>query len=102
MKKQKTRSKDKVSKKNISAINPVQKRSIFLPIIKMSEKTIKLDNIVVNKKEFHKSKQPINLNLVNVDQIIISHKFKHNDDGFKYFIGYKEYDIVIPLCIILL
>ena len=102
MKKQKTRSKDKVSKKKISVINPVQKRSIFLPIIKMSEKTIKLDNIVVNKKEFHKSKQPINLNLVNVDQIIISHKFKHNDDGFKYFIGYKEYDIVIPLCIILL
>ena len=102
MKKQKTRSKDKVSKKKISAINPVQKRSIFLPIIKMSEKTIKFDNVVVNKKEFHKSKQPINLNLVNVDQIIISHKFKHNDDGFKYFIGYKEYDIVIPLCIILL
>ena len=95
MKKQKTRSKDKVSKKKISAINPVQKRNIFLPIIKMSEKTIKLDNIVVNKKEFHKSKQPINLNLVNVDQIIISHKFKHNDDGFKYFIGYKEYDIIL-------
>ena len=37
MKKQKTRSKDKVSKKKLSAINPVQKRSIFLPIIKMSE-----------------------------------------------------------------
>ena len=68
----------------------------------MSEKTIKFDNVVVNKKEFHKSKQPINLNLVNVDQTIISHKFKHNDDGFKYFVGYKEYDIVIPLCIILL
>ena len=29
--------------------------SFVLSIIKMSEKTIKFDNIVVNKKEFHKS-----------------------------------------------
>ena len=72
-----------------------------LPIIKMSEKTLKFDNIVVNKKEFHKSKQPINLVLLNVDQIVISDKIKHNYDGFKYFIGYKEDDIVKPLCIIL-
>ena len=51
--------------------------SFVLPIIKMSEKTLKFDNIVVNKKEFHKSKQPIDLNLVKVDQILISDKFKH-------------------------
>ena len=52
------------------------------------------------KKEFHKSKQPIDLDLINVDQIVVSDKFKHNDDGFKYFIGYKEGEIVKPLCII--
>ena len=56
---------------------------------------------MVNKKEFHKSKQPIGLDLVNLDQIVISDKFKHSDDGFKYFIGYKEGEIVKPLCIIL-
>ena len=67
----------------------------------MSEKRLNFDNIGVNKKEFHKSQQPIDLNLVNVHQIVISGKFKHNDDGFEYFIGYKEDDIVIPLCIIL-
>ena len=67
----------------------------------MSEKTLKFDNIVVNKKEFHNSKQPIDLGLVNLDQIVISDKFKHSDDGFKYFIGYKEGEIVKPLCIIL-
>ena len=72
-----------------------------LPIIKMSEKTLKFDNIVVNKKQFHKSKQPINLVLLNVDQIVIFDKIKHNYDDFKYFIGYKEDDIVKPLCIIL-
>ena len=67
----------------------------------MSEKTLKFHNIRVNKKEFHKSKQPIDLNLTNVDQILVSDIFKHNDDGFKYFIGYKEGEIVKPLCIIL-
>ena len=67
----------------------------------MSEKTLKFDNIRVNKKEFHKSKQPIDLSLLNVDQIIVSDKFKHSGDGFKYFIGYKKSEIVKPLCIIL-
>ena len=55
----------------------------------------------VNKKEFHKSKQPIDSDLVNVDQIVVSDKFKHYDHGFKYFIGCKEGEIVKPLCIIL-
>ena len=68
----------------------------------MSEKTLKFDNIRVNKKEFHKSKQRIDLDLINVNQIVVSDKFKHSDDGFKYFIGYKEGEIVKPLCIVLL
>ena len=55
----------------------------------------------INKKEFHKSKQPVDLASVNIDQIVISGKFKHSDEGFKYFIGYKEGEIVKPLCIIL-
>ena len=67
----------------------------------MSEKKLKFNNIRVNKKEFHKSKQPIDLMSVNVDQIVVSDKFKHNNEGFKYFIGYQEGEIVKPLCIIL-
>ena len=31
----------------------------------MSKKTLKVDNIKVYKKEFHKSKQPIDLDLKN-------------------------------------
>ena len=75
--------------------------SLFLLSIRISEKILKFDNIRVNKKECHKSKQPINLDIINIDQIAISDKFKHSDDGFKYFIGYKEGEIVKPLCIIL-
>ena len=67
----------------------------------MSEKTLKRDNIRVSKKEFHKSKQPIDLDLINVDQIVVSDKFKHKDDGFKYFIGYIQNEIVKLLCVIL-
>ena len=67
----------------------------------MSENTLKFDNIRVNNKEFHNSTQSINLDSVNVDQIVVSDNFKHSDDGFKYFIGYKEGEIFKPLCIIL-
>ena len=67
----------------------------------MGEKTLKFDNIRVNKKEFHKYKQSIDLMSVNVYQIVILDKFKHSGDVFKYFIGYKEGEIVKPLCIIL-
>ena len=67
----------------------------------MSEKTLKFINIKLSKKEFHKSKQPIDLLSVNVDQIVVSDKFKHNDEGFKYFVGYRDNEIVKPLCIIL-
>ena len=66
----------------------------------MIEKILKFNNIRVNKKQFHKSKKPIDLMSVNVDQIVVSDKFNHND-GYKYFIGYQKGEIVKPLCIIL-
>ena len=73
----------------------------FLSIKRMSEKTLTFDNIRLNKEEFYKSKPPINLMSVNVDQIVVSDTFKHNDEDFKYFIGYQEDEIVKLLCIIL-
>ena len=67
----------------------------------MSEKTLKFGDIVVNKKEFYAFKQVIALNLVDTDKIVISDKFKHSNNGSKYFIGYLDADIIQPLCIIL-
>ena len=67
----------------------------------MSEKTLKFDNVIVNKKEFHASKQAIALNLLDTDKIVISDRFGNSDNGSKYFIDYKEDDIIRPLCIIL-
>ena len=41
------------------------------------------------------------LNVRNVDQIVVSDKFKNSYEGFKYFTGYQEGEIFKPLCIIL-
>ena len=67
----------------------------------MIEKTLKFNNIKVNKKEFRKSKQAIDLDWVDTDKIVVSHRFKYSEEGFKYFIGYQKDDIIKPLCIIL-
>ena len=60
----------------------------------MSQKTLKFDNIRVNKREFHKSKQPFNLDLKNVDQIVVSDKFRHSDGGFKYSFVTKKMKLI--------
>ena len=67
----------------------------------MSGKTLKFDNIEVNKRKFYASRQAIDLHLVEINKIVISDKFKHSDKGFKYFIGYKDDNIFRPLCITL-
>ena len=38
---------------------------------------------------------------VNIDQVVVSDKIKHNNKDFKYFIRYLEGGIVKPFCIIL-
>ena len=66
----------------------------------MSEKTLQFNNIILNKNEFHKSKERTDLFSVEIDQIVVSGEFKHNK-GFKHFVSCREGEIVKPLCIIL-
>ena len=47
------------------------------------------------------SKKEIDLMSVNLNKIVVSDEFNHNEDCFKYFIGYQKDEIVRPLCIIL-
>ena len=56
----------------------------------MSEKTLKFNNIILNKKKLHKFKEPIDLLSVDLNQMVASYKFKHNDEDLKYFFGYLE------------
>ena len=55
---------------------------------------------MLNTKAFHKLKESIDLFSVNVDEIVVSDKFKHNNKEFKDFIGYQD-GLIKPLCIIL-
>ena len=50
--------------------------------------SLKLVEIKLNKKEFHRSKQATYLNQAEISKILISNEFKL-DDGVKNFIGYK-------------
>ena len=47
----------------------------------MNEKTLKFSDIILNKKEFHRSKEPIDKFSVTVDQILVSYKFEHNSES---------------------
>ena len=47
------------------------------------------------------SQEPIDLISVNIDQVVLSHKFNHSNNGYRYFIGYHGGEIIKPLCIIL-
>ena len=70
---------------------------MFFALYKWLKKTLKFNNIRVNKKKIHVSKKAIDLIPVKIDEIVVSDKFNYNE----YFIGYYKGEIVKPLCIIL-
>ena len=61
----------------------------------------RLIRVKINMKEFHKSKQTIDQDSITTDKMVVSDKFRHSGNGYKYFIGHQEDEIVKPLCIIL-
>ena len=66
----------------------------------MSKQTLKSSDIVVNKKEFYASKQALPLDSVNTNNLVVSYRIKHNDDGSKCLIGCSHH-VFKPSCIIL-
>ena len=51
----------------------------------MNEQAVKFNDYLVNKREFHASKQAIPLNLLDTHKVV-SDKFKHSDDGSKFLL----------------
>ena len=53
------------------------------------------------KSAFHKNKRPININEVDIEEIVLSHKKSHSKDSFNYFNGYihKGNAFPSPLCV---
>ena len=65
----------------------IQAKYYFFAQYKMSEKALKFGDVETNKKKNHAFNQPITLNLVDKDTIVIT-DFKHK--GSKYFICYND------------
>ena len=58
-------------------------------------------NIETCQKKKKKQKENMERIDIDIDKKVLSDKFKHNDKGSKYFIGYKDNDIIRPLCVVL-
>ena len=68
----------------------------------MSSQKIKFGDKEVNKKKFYSSKEAILLDSVDLSKIVVSSRWKLNDETYKYFCGYLNNDgIIKPLCVIL-
>ena len=68
----------------------------------MSSQKIKFGDKEVDKKKFHSSKEAILLDSVDLSKIVVSSRWKLNDETYKYFCGYLYNDgIIKPLCVIL-
>ena len=67
----------------------------------MNMKSTAFSDTDIEKRVFHYSKCPLNINDVDIDKIIKSIKVSVSKKGFKYFIGFKDKENVKPLCILL-
>ena len=63
----------------------------------MGEEIIMLSDIEIEKQKFHTHKNLISIYEVNIDRILVSNKVLFGKKGFKYFLGYKENEKVVPL-----
>ena len=53
------------------------------------------------KKKFYSSKEAILLDSIDLRKIVVSSRWKLNDETYKYFCGYLNNDVTKPLCVIL-
>ena len=64
-------------------------------------KTLVFNDVEMSKKDFYDANKAIFLNLVDVNNSVISNRVKNNDTS-KYFIGYlNDINVISPLCITL-
>ena len=69
------------------------------------EKTLTFDKYSTNKNLFHKNKNPITINKVDIKRIVLSNKVSYGKQGtYKYYVGYIYiyiYSGFIPLYIVI-
>ena len=57
----------------------------------MNKALLKFGNIEIEKRKFDSSKNPADINNVDINKIVISNKFFLCKNSFEYFISYKNY-----------
>ena len=67
----------------------------------MDGKGIKLGDINIDKKEFYSSKHTLFWGDVELDKIVVSNKWKINENTCKYYVRYCKDDLIRPLCVIM-
>ena len=68
---------------------------------KIEQEAVYFEENSIIKSDFHKNKKLININEVDIEEIVLSHKKSYGKDSFKYFIGYRHNGNAVPspLCI---
>ena len=61
---------------------------------------MKFDDNEIQEDEFHQYKNPNLINLIDINDIVVSNKFPCGKQDFKYFIGYQENKEIRPLFIL--
>ena len=56
----------------------------------MEQEAVNFGENDIIKSVFHKNKTPININKVNTEKLVLSHKKPYSKDSLKYFIEYKH------------
>ena len=65
----------------------------------MDKKYIKFDDTEIEEDKFDKHKNPISINDIYINKIVVSNKLPFSKQDFKYFIGYKDKKNIRPLYI---
>ena len=65
----------------------------------MDKKIIIFDDTEIEEYEFHQYKHPISIKDLDINKIVVSIVFPSGKEDFKYFIGYKDSEKILPLCI---
>ena len=61
-----------------------------------TEKFINFGDIEIQKQKFHQHKQPISIENIDINKIVLSNKVSSGEKGLKYSIGYKDAKKIIP------
>ena len=67
----------------------------------MEQEAVYFEESCIIKSTFYKNKTPININEVDIEEIVLSHKKSYSKDSFEYFIGYRHKGNAFPspLCV---